>query len=227
MISKLFRICLLTALFSSIAIVENSAFVKSEDSRLIDLGLISQNEQKLETSSPSYVELNVPYFSQLDNNYNPTGSSNVTAIAMVLAYYGVQPKTPGRWLPDELYQLIEEREERGWHRHNPSSFVKVAKEYGFQAIFKPEATFQEIKNHIIKGYPVIVNGYFTPSGHVVALVGYTPTHFIANDSWGNANHRASDREYNDKNGEKVSYSNEYLMEVLSFDNSLWATFIYP
>lgn len=219
MISKLFKILILIGLFSNIAVAENTDIVKREDSRVTDSVQISQNEQKLETSSPSYVELDVPYFSQLDNNYNPDGSSNVTAVAMVLAYYGVQPKIPGGRLSDELYERMLDR---GWSRHNPNDVAKVVKEYGFQPIFKEKTTLQEVRNQIRKGYPVIVWGYFTQSGHVVSLVGYTPTHFIVNDSWGNANQR-----YNDKNGDKVFYSNEYITDVCMVDGDLWAIFIYP
>ncbi len=219
MISKLFEICILTGFFSSISILENVALVKGEDNRLIDSVVISQNDQKLETSSPSYVELDVPYFPQLDNRYEPFKTSNITALAMVLAYYGVQPKTPGGWLPNDVYQLMKER---GWKINLAKDLVKVAREYGFQAIFKEKATWQEIRNQIIKGYPVIVLGWFTPAGHVVPLVGYTSTHFIANDSWGNAN-----RSYDDKNGEKIFYSNQYIIDVNDVDNMIWAIFIYP
>ena len=44
MISKLFRILILTGLFSSIAVAENVDFVKRKDSRVTDSVLISQND---------------------------------------------------------------------------------------------------------------------------------------------------------------------------------------
>ena len=36
--------------------------------------------------------LNVPHYSQLDNEFHPTDTCNLTSAAMCLAYHGIKPK---------------------------------------------------------------------------------------------------------------------------------------
>jgi hypothetical protein len=58
---------------------------------------------------PSKVCLDLPYLSQLDNYENPTGSCNVTSMAMCFRYFGVE-RDPNysrfSQLEDELYNVM-------------------------------------------------------------------------------------------------------------------------
>ena len=57
----------------------------------------------------SSVKLNVPWFSQLDNQLNPHGACNVTSVAMCLSYFGL-PSPSGWQLEDEFYQCCEDND---------------------------------------------------------------------------------------------------------------------
>lgn len=168
---------------------------------------------------PSYVELNVPYFSQLDNELNPRGSSAVTALAMVLAYYGIQPQKRHR-LADEMYDWMINQ---GLEKYAPYDQVKLIQQYGLQDNFKEKTTWAEILEALRNGQPVVVHGYFTNYGHVVTLVGYTPTHVIVNDPYGDAM-----TGYVNQDGQKVLYPIDFVLKALNGDGSgIWAHFITP
>ena len=52
---------------------------------------------------PIEVNLPVPYLSQLDNRYRPSGTCNVTSVAMCLMYFNIKPETKEPQLEDELF----------------------------------------------------------------------------------------------------------------------------
>jgi Peptidase_C39 like family len=58
---------------------------------------------------PETLKLNVPYKSQLDNEENPTGSCNVTSMAMCLEYLGAKRRQNFDQFEDELYRYAIER----------------------------------------------------------------------------------------------------------------------
>ena len=62
---------------------------------------IFEGEQKLYPLPQRFQISDFPYHTQLNNLNNPTGSCNVTSIAMCLAYFGVT--APTGQLEDELY----------------------------------------------------------------------------------------------------------------------------
>ncbi|MBD2043916.1 C39 family peptidase [Microcoleus sp. FACHB-672] len=172
-------------------------------------------------SSPSSVELDVPYFPQSDNKINPSGSAGVTAVAMVFSYYGVQPKKKEQQLEDELSSWMRNR---GLIGYAPDELVKLIKAYGFQVKFNEKTTWEEVKTSLRDGYPVIVAGFFTSEGHVVPIVGYTPTHMIVNDSYGDT----LSGEYNtQKSGERIFYRLDFMNAALFPDGEFWAYFISP
>jgi hypothetical protein len=120
-------------------------------------------------SFPTSVKLTVPYYDQLDNSENPYGSCNVTSLAMSLAYLGARRKHPEMRFPDELDKYCDDH---GLDRHEPTDMVKVVQAYGCQDNFKKTATIEEVKEWLVQGNPAITHGYFTPSGHIVCLIGY-------------------------------------------------------
>ena len=69
--------------------------------------------------------LDVPYFSQLDNQCNPMGSCNVTCVAMALAYLGMTYSS-GSQLEDSLYR---EMETLGWYRHDPNHLKALVERF--------------------------------------------------------------------------------------------------
>jgi GH24 family phage-related lysozyme (muramidase) len=154
-------------------------------------------------------DLKVPYFSQLDNRYNPTGSCNVTSVAMCLCYLGM-PRPNGVQLEDELYQKLEAL---GRSRHDPYQLKYLIETYpGYKDIFRENGTFQSIKTSINAGNPVIIHGYFTTFGHIIVIRGYDEKGFIVNDpngEWFSSGYDTSRR------GEGLHYSYNLIARTCS------------
>ena len=173
--------------------------------------------------SPSQVEMNIPYFSQRDNAHRPWAACNVTAIGMVLYYYGVRPQQAGKQLEDELYEWCIRRYGANSQTDN-TVLVRLSQAYGFEASFGTNRTWGQIRSQLMQGRPVVVGGYFTHSGHIITLVGYTPEGYIVNDPFGNAL-----TGYRDTNGRKLFYPNGYMSQMCApeGDGNIWAHFIAP
>jgi uncharacterized protein YvpB len=165
---------------------------------------------------PNEVRLPVPYFSQRDNFYRPTGTCNVTSVAMCLYYYGVRPKRQSQQLEDELF---EEVTKRGWSRHSHDHLRQLFNAYGMKGNFKMNATWEEVKRHMANGDPVIYSGKFTKFGHIIVLRGYNDRGCWVNDPWGE--YFASG--YQNKSGENLHYSWD-LLRRLSYSgrDATWA-----
>jgi uncharacterized protein YvpB len=219
--------CLSLELFGLVLLGSSSSISATSDlvgavSSLHQPSLLTAVAQPVSAETfPSYVELNVPYFSQYDNENNPDGTSNVTALAMVLAYYGIQPKTH-QGLPDELNAWMLNQ---GLNIAEPLDQVKLSKHYGLQDNFKTNATWSEVLEALKNGQPVVVHGYFVKAiGHIITLVGYTPSHMIVNDPYGDAM-----TGYANKDGKQVLYPIDYMLQVLTPEGpgNIWAHFITP
>jgi uncharacterized protein YvpB len=123
------------------------------------------------------VKLNVPWFSQLDNQLNPTGACNVTSVAMCLNYLGL-PSPSGWQLEDEFYQCCEDND---LSRHSPVDLAKLIAHYGYKDNFQSRAKWDDVKQWLNNGNPVIVHGWFTDFGHIMPIIGYNDDGWIVND----------------------------------------------
>ena len=86
--------------------------------------------------------LDVPFFSQLDNQRNPMGSCNVTCLAMALAYLGILYSS-GAQLEDALYRSMETL---GWDRHDPNHLKALVETFpGYKDIFCTNGRFHDIR----------------------------------------------------------------------------------
>lgn len=144
------------------------------------MGTLKKRHNKLPTMPAKL--LNVPYFSQLDNEFNPTGSCNVTSIAMCLKYLGIKGDGSYGQIEDQLYAHCEIV---GWSRHDPYDLKKLAESYpGIRDNLTQTGTLNDIRTAIDKGHPCVVHGYFTRFGHIVVICGYDDQGFIVNDPYG-------------------------------------------
>jgi len=168
---------------------------------------------------PPTVEINVPYFSQRDNPRYYWATCNVTSIAMVFYYYGIRAKNSGQQLEDELLQWCLDKGGAG-AQTNHNVLSQLVQAYGFKPSFNINRTWQEVKEELINGRPVVLCGLFTHGGHIVTAIGFTSQGYIVNDPWGDAMSGYSNTE-----GRKRLYPYSYVDEVAGPDGEVWAHFI--
>jgi uncharacterized protein YvpB len=169
-----------------------------------DDGLKIIGEYKVGDKLPEKVNLPIPYFSQLNNQFQPKKTCNVTSVAMCLYYFGIRPKNSNQQLEDELFNFVESK---GWNKYLHDDLRKLFLEYGVSNKFKTDATWDEVKVHLANKKPVIISGKFTSSGHIIVLRGYDETGFWVNDPYGEFFHSGY---RTDLTGENLHYSYKLL-----------------
>lgn len=153
---------------------------------------------------------NFPYFFQLDNAQNPSGSCNVTAIAMCLHYLGIRSKDSGQQLEDELYVKCVNN---GWSRHDPLGLKRVAESYrGIKDNFTTAGTFDAIRDTLTAGEPCVIHGYFTRSGHIIVVKGFDESGLLVNDPYGEWFESGYDT---DASGDSLHYSYSMISRLCS------------
>ncbi len=123
-------------------------------------------------------KLEIPCFSP--RRINP----GLTCIAMCLAYLRADRKPRYSHLThweDELYQYARET---NYPPNDPTSLVKIVREYGKTSRFLTTGTIEQCEDYLDGGFPVVLHGYFTPSGHTVVLAGYENGDFLVHDPYG-------------------------------------------
>ncbi len=168
---------------------------------------------------PPTVEINVPYFSQRDNPRYYWATCNVTSIAMVFYYYGIRPENSGQQLEDELLQWCLNKGGVG-AQTNHNVLSQLIQAYGFKPSFNVNRTWQEVKEELINGRPVVLCGLFTHGGHIITVIGFTSQGYIVNDPWGDAMSGYSNTE-----GRKRLYPYSYVDATAGPDGKVWAHFI--
>jgi uncharacterized protein YvpB len=151
-------------------IVTLTGFDEAGNAVASDSITIEVEEEKV----PGEVSLDVPYFYQYDNAYEPSSTCGITSGAMLVDYFN-----PGSVTPDSLYRAYGKAQGQ-----SPDGLAAMYKAEGLHADYSYGGTRAELKAHLDAGRPVTVNGYWTGSGHVVAIVGYTATDWIVNDPAG-------------------------------------------
>lgn len=171
-------------------------------------------------STPTTVNLEVPYFSQLDNVNNPHGSCNVTSLAMCMAYLGHPASNVyGEQLEDELYNYCLNN---GLSRHSPTDLAQVVKAYGYKDDFQPDAKWGDVKRWLTVGNPIVVHGWFSRSGHIIVIKGYNDKGWIVNDPYGEWFEWGYDTSVSGKN---LMYSYGMMKEICGSDGDLWIHYI--
>ncbi len=131
-------------------------------------------EQPLDTP-PDSVDtgegvLPVPFFYVEDNL---SASYNITAIAMVMAYYQVPRKDITKrnlQYEDELASVFSLH---GWRDNQPDHVVAAMRYYGLSCTYSRRATIQQISDWLAKGRPVLLEGLWDSWGTVAVVLGLT------------------------------------------------------
>jgi uncharacterized protein YvpB len=173
----------------------------------------------------SSVRLNVPYKSQMDNWYNPSGSCNVTSLAMCLEYLGV-PRYDNRFrqLEDELYQWCLDK---GYSRHHPEDLAQVVRDYHRTDDFTYWGTIERCQDHLRGGNPCVIHGYFTSFGHIIVLVGFDEKGFIVHDPYGEwfSSGYWRNQPGNQNRGKYLHYSYNLIRRTCLPDGQFWVHYI--
>ena len=168
---------------------------------------------------PKYVELNVPYLSQRWNPRYYWSTCNVTSIAMVFAYYGIEPEASYPLADDLLEWIFNSYGEGSQTEHEV--LQRLIRAYGFETSFSTTRKWREIDWELANGRPVVLAGdYVQPSGHIVTVIGYTPDGLIVNDPWGDAL-----TGYSNTEGARLFYPNGYVNSMSGPEGNIWAHFI--
>lgn len=171
---------------------------------------------------PNPIQLSVGYKSQLDNWNNPTGSCNVTSLAMCLEYLGVDRRPEYRDLPQFEDELYEYALDCGYSRHSPHDLAQIARDYGATDNFSSGASLDEVREHLSSGFPCILHGYFTSFGHIIVAIGWDEDGLIVHDPYGEwfpSGYRT------DLSGEALHYSYNLIRRTCIPDGSFWVHFI--
>ena len=176
--------------------------------------------------------LNVPYHSQLNNRYNPSGSCNVTSAAMCIKYAYRKAGRDNGWktklsvdhpqLEDELYEVMLSK---GWLRHSPYDIKKVINLYGVDSTFSMAGSHKNVVEHLNSGNPIITHGYFTAFGHIIVIVGYDTDKrkYIIHDPYGEYFDRGYDTS---RSGEFLEISYELMWhKCICHESQWWVHFI--
>ncbi|MGB3536242.1 MAG: C39 family peptidase [Microcoleaceae cyanobacterium] len=167
---------------------------------------------------PPHLELNIPYFSQRDNPRYSWSTCNVTSIAMALFYHGLRSRSGGQ-LEDELLQWCFDY--AGADSQTDHSVLSaLIQAYNFKTSFSTTRNWIEVKEELINRRPVVLAGDFTPSGHIITLIGYNEQGYIVHDPWGDAY-----TNYSNTEGKRLLYSYSYLDQVAGPEGNIWAHFI--
>jgi len=175
----------------------------------------------IQPGTPKAITLNVPYFYQYNNQYEPGRTCNVTSLAMVLSYYGKKVT------PDEIYQSV------GGPVFTGPDVVNIAKGYKFNATYSEKGSADIIKKYLNRGIPVILQGWFTQSGHFMVIIGYNDKEksWVVNDPAGQWDgcYQCGYSDGNSSNGNNGRYSYLAMAEAATDNdpNTYWITTVTP
>ncbi len=123
--------------------------------------------------------LSVPYFKQQAEYY-----CGPTSLQMVMEFFGVRKPA------EEIARIADTNEVVGtWHRN----MLNAARASGFFCYENKNATLDELRSFLKKGYPAVVHLLMPewPEGkwgkwdkyHYVVVIGLTRWHVLLNDPW--------------------------------------------
>lgn len=185
-----------------------------------DEWFVYENHAKLEgvPKKEKSVKLDIEYKSQLDNENNPTGSCNVTSLAMCLFKEGIIGNGDGQ-LEDQLYVYMERN---GLSRHNPHDLAIVARDFNVVDDFTEFGTIERCQDHLAAGKPCIIHGWFSRFGHIIVLVGYDEDGFWVHDPYGEWHPTGYDTSVS---GAYLHYSYNLIKRLCIPDGQFWVHYI--
>lgn len=152
----------------------DGGFAIADAIRLTPCGVGSVEDDPDPSASRNSSSLNVPYFYQYDNTYEPAATCGITSAAMAINHW-----FPGRVSPDSLYLRYGKAQGQ-----SPSGIQGIYQSEGLYSRSTTTGTRADIQHHLDAGRPVVVHGFWTASGHIATIVGYDASAWIVNDPAG-------------------------------------------
>ena len=118
--------------------------------------------------------LDVPYFYQYDNRNEPGATCGITSTAMVLSHW-----RSGSVTPDDLYWRYGKAQGQ-----SPGGVAEIFRSEGLVATSTVSGSRRDIRRHVDAGRPVVVNGFWTASGHIAVIIGHDERGWIVHDPAG-------------------------------------------
>lgn len=146
------------------------------------------------------------YQSQIDNIRLPDSTCGITSVAMALRFFG-NNVTSNQLLERYDYTIAQSNQ----------TMAKIFDDYRLRYDIFYTASRAQLQSHLRAGHPVILQTYFTRSGHIIALVGYDDTGWIVHDpngEWsgspGSSPYKSGSGLYNKVNGRGGPYFGKFV-----------------
>jgi hypothetical protein len=157
-------------------------------------------------SPESRVLLDVPYYYQYANRNRPSGTCNITSVAMAVTFLGRTVT------PDQIFTDAHRVRRKTGAVYDSGAMALIGRQYGFagsRAIYNASA--DTLKAELRKGRPIALQGYFTnwQFGHILLLIGFDKDGWFVNDPAGKWNGNTGNNAYAGRtptNGRRVHYS---------------------
>ncbi|GAA5524432.1 hypothetical protein Maes01_00989 [Microbulbifer aestuariivivens] len=166
----------------------------------------------------------LPYWQQTENRFEPERTCSLTSLAMVTDSLGLtSPDVNGR-TPDYLFTKLG-----GVRQTVPalqSAFNSIAEAAGsqYRAHSKTDGTIAEVRQALNQGHPVIIHGWFTPSGHILVVTGFDGSHYTVHDPNGRWNLKKWGAYDTSVSGQGLRYPREAFERAINDNGSgddLW------
>lgn len=194
----------------------------------------------LQVKYREYLIKKFPLRHQLDNQLYPSGSCNMTSLAMCLEFYK-KKVTPnyGYSQPEDALLAICDNE--GLSRHEPATIARLAERFGLEdELIMIEGWDQvgrviygKLIPHLVAGFPAIVHNYLTNFGHISCLDGIRleddkPVSWHFADPFGEWFPKEYNRNYGgDPNLGRYWLSHYRFTERVLTDGVLWVHLLKP
>jgi len=139
----------------------------------------------------------------------------MTSLAMGLSFYGIN------YTPDHLLQYCDDN---NLDRHSLDDIRKVAEHYGLEDKASYTYSFKDVKGHLATNNPVIIQGSFTPSGHVILVWGVDEAKeaWLCHDPAGDHTAPNGYRNPGWRSGGHVWYPSSWFDPAAAPDGKVWA-----
>jgi hypothetical protein len=135
-----------------------------------------------QTVAAGGIFLNVPFWPQTDNLFEPHRTCNTSSCAMAAKFLGANIKSD-----DEYYQIVRRYGDTTSHESQTAALNHI----GIKSTWHTNLDFDDLDKSIIKGSPIVIAIYHRGTesaptgGHVIVVIGKTKSgDYYVNDPYG-------------------------------------------